>query len=103
MKTLITKIEENGLEVTHHNKRNLWVKAKNVILMLDAYELFGLEDDDLMITIKNRFYVYNVKIDIYNPDNNKSSSIKSKDIYVPVDERKQKIRELLTNKYKLLS
>ena len=66
MNLLIKKIEEHGLTVTHHNKRNLWVKAHNTILMCDAYDLFGLEDDDLMLIIKRKFYAYNIKIDLYN-------------------------------------
>ena len=114
MKALIEQIENKGLEVTHYNKHNLWVKSKNAIVMLDAYKLFGLEEDDLMLTIKQTFYQCNIKIDIHNPDNNKSESkeIKSDEdkekkekyesLYLTVDEKKKKIRDLLTNKYKLI-
>ena len=103
MKQLIKQIEDGGLTVTHKNKRNLWVKAKDAIIMVDSYDLFGLEQSDLMLRLKQRFYIYNIKIDVYNPDNNKT--IKNKDkpkIFTPVSERKEKIRELLTNKYKLI-
>ena len=107
MEILIKKIEEHGLKVTYYNKHNLWVKAQDTIIMLNSFDLFGLEDDDLMLRIKQRFYIYNIKIDLHNPDNNKSIPIKSKSkrktyVFVTVDEKKKKIRELLTNKYKLL-
>lgn len=107
MKRVISIIEEHGLTITHSNNRNLWVKSADTIIMLDLYELFGLEVDDLMLHIKQKFYRYNIKIDIHNPDNNKrhnNKPKKSKDrvAYIPIDNRKKKIRELLTNKYKLL-
>jgi len=114
VKALIEQIENKGLEVTHYNKHNLWVKAKDMIVMLDAYKLFGLEDDDLMLTLKQKFYQYNIKIDIHNPDNNKSESkeVKSDEekvqkekyesLFLTVSEKKKKIRDLLTNKYKLI-
>ena len=108
MEILIKKIEEYGLKVTHHNKHKLWVKAQDTIIMLDSFDLFGLADDDLMLRIKQRFYIYNIKLDLDNPENNKNTPIKSSKskrktyIYIPVDEKKKKIRELLTNKYKLL-
>jgi len=107
VKLLIKQIEDNGLTVTHNNDRYLWVKAKDMIIMLDAYQLFGLEEDDLMIKIKQQFYMYNIKIDIYNPDNNKSDTPEDEkegkpNPFLSDDEKKKRIRELLTNKYKLI-
>jgi len=111
MKHLIKVIEEHGLKVTHHNKKMLWAKAKGTIIQLNSHELFGLEDDDLMLTIKQKFYRFNIKIDLYNPENNKTLKHKSsnhkKNVIEPYSEsitlKKKKIRELLTTKYKLIS
>jgi len=105
MKQLIKVIEEHGIVVTHHNKQMMWVKAKGTIIQLNAHNLFGLEEDDLMLTIKNNFYRFNVKIDLYVPENNKTVTSKKKNKIPDIDfvtEKKTKIRELLTTKYKLI-
>ena len=103
MKLLVKQIEEKGLKVTHTNKRYLWVKSQNTIIRVDSYDLFGLEEDDLMICLKQKFCIYNIKIDLHNPDNNKSKIKNNRYIYISVNEKKEKIRELLINKYKLIS
>jgi hypothetical protein len=102
VKTLIKQIEEKGLKVTHQNKRYLWVKAKGIIIQVDSYDLFGLEEDDLGLRLKQRFYNYNVKIDLYNPDNNRDKGDDKPKQITSVKEKKEKIRKLLKNKYKLL-
>lgn len=106
MKQLIQIIEDHGLEVTHNNKRHLWIKAFDSIIRVDSYDLFGLADDDLMLRIKHRFYnVYRIRIDTINPENNKGKKSKNKKVtpkYIPVGERKENIRKLLTDKFKLL-
>ena len=85
----------------------MWVKSKNIIIRLDSYDFFGLEEDDLGLRLKQRFSAHGVKIDLHNPDNNKptkgqSVSNSDDDISPSVGEKKQKIREILKNKYKLL-
>ena len=106
MEQIIQQIEDIGLKVNHYGIRYLWVTAKRTIVRLDSHELFGLEEDDFGLRIKQIFYINNIKIDLYNPDNNRSTSSSKKkhksNIILSVSEKKLKIRELLKNKYKLL-
>ena len=105
MKHIKEIIEGYGLIVTYTNKSNMWMKAKDTIIMCSLHDMFGLAEDDLMLYIKQKFYRLNVKVDLENPENNKRIPTKSKidhPKYIPVGERKQNIRKLLTDKFKLL-
>jgi len=101
MNQLKKVIEENGLKVTYKDKRHLWVKFDNIIIMVDSYDLFGLADDDLMLRIKQRFGGYGIKIDLDNLNNNKKNK-EPKHKYIPINERKENIRKILKDKFKLL-
>lgn len=99
----ISKIIQNyGLEVISMDNRYIRVKAKNLILTLDSYSLFGLTTSDMMLSIKQQFYHHNVKIDLYHPKNNHSEFKNKKSIDLTITEKKEKIRKMLKNKYKLL-
>jgi hypothetical protein len=104
MKILKKQIENYGLNVSIVDKRYLWIKACDTTIKFDAYELFGLENEDLILSIKQKFYQYNIKIDIHVPENNKSTPIKNKkENYITIDDRKKNIRKILKNKFKLIS
>jgi len=108
MKLIKQIIGEHGLEVTYANNKNIWVKCKNTIICLNIFDLFGLEEDDLMLHIKQHFYRYNIKIDLFVPENNKSNTktnvkVILKGVDDSVSEKKKNIRNLLTTKYKLLT
>ena len=112
MKILIEQIEKAGLEVTYYNSQDMWVKAGGVIIPISKMDLFGLEKSDLILTLKKMFHHYNIKLDVNNPENNKTKGDevygdkdkkkKYDSLFLTVDEKKKKIRDLLTNKYKFL-
>jgi len=105
MKLIKEIVESYGLIVTYSNKSNVWIKAKDTIIMCSIHELFGLEEADLMLHLKQKFYRLNVKVDLYIPQNNKRIPTKSKNVipvYSPISDRKKKIRDLLRDKFKLI-
>ncbi len=118
MKELTKQIEDGGMEVAFSNSYNVWIKAVNHTVMIRKSSIMGLEQSDLMLRIKQKFYFHNIKIDLIDVRNNKSKEIyhrtndskkkrkKKKKIEtsdeLSVYEKKRKIRELLTTKYKLL-
>jgi len=99
------QIEEHGLQVSFVDKRYLWVTACNKTIKVDAYELFGLESNDLILALKQKFYQYNIKIDIHVPENNKNVVKKheKKEDIISIDDRKKNIRKILKHKIKLIS
>jgi len=111
MKILKKQIEQYGLQVSIIDKRYLWVKACDTSIKVDAYQIFGLEDEDLILTLKQKFYQYNIKIDVHVPENNKNTLTnnnnknikKEKSNYNKIDDRKKNIRKILKDKYKLIS
>lgn len=103
MNIIKKQIEDLGLETRIIDKRYIWVKAKDTSIKFDAYELFGLKNDDLILTLKNKFYQYNIKIDLLNPEKNKNTTTKNNTTYETVNDKKKKIRKLLKNKFKLIT
>jgi len=105
MNTLKKQIEDLGIEVRVMDKRFVWVNAQNRSIKIDTYELFGLEKDDLKVILKNKFYQYNIKIDLLVPENNKSTK-NPKPLYNMeeqlIKDKKENIRQLLKNKFKLI-
>ena len=109
MKVIRKIIESYGLTVTYTNKTNMWIKAQNTVIMCNLHQMFGLSEDNLMLYVKQKFYQVNIKIDLQNPENNKpikpekkKDKQKDKSKYIPINERKENIRKILRDKFKLL-
>lgn len=71
-----------------------------MIVYFNSHELFGMSEDDMMLHIKHRFYNYGVKINLKNPDINKSliRDIKENKKVHSVKEKKEHIKKILKNK-----
>ena len=128
MNNLRRLLTENNLEVVTIGKRYIGVKYDRFTINVDSYALFSMEDDDALLYVKQEFYKRNIKINIKKtkdvvivPDNTvvndmskkKKKKKKKKGSVVvyrstnyinhkEIKKKKEKIRELLTYKYKLI-
>lgn len=102
MEEIKKKIESYGLTLVNSTGKFVRIKHGGLIIVLNMFDLLSMTEDDMMLHIKQRFYSYNIKVDLNNPEKNKTTTDFKSTPSKTLEEKKENIREILKSR-KLIS